>query len=114
MTWSDAGRNQRAAATAALVASVSMHTGDPGAAGTANEWTGGSPAYSRQTPSFTADGTGVQSAEVVFNGPANEPATHIGFWDGTDFIGSWVRTSGDAAANAEGEFTANIPITSNA
>jgi hypothetical protein len=111
MPWNNDGRNQRANATANLVTAVSMHNGDPGANG-ANEWSGGS--YSRKSPSWSQGGAGVREASVDFEGPANEAATHVGFWNGGTFLGGFARTSGDTNANANGEYTANLAITSNA
>lgn len=104
MAWSTAGRNARATATAAMIDSVSLHDDDPGSAGTDNEWTGGG--YSRQTPSWGSASNGVVglSSALEFTGPALETAAYIGLWDDTTFLGSVARGSGDAAANAAGEY----------
>lgn len=106
MAWVTAGRNARASATAALVVSVSLHTADPGAAGTTAEWTGGG--YARRAPSWGAASAGVVglSSALTFTGPASTAAAFIGLWGtGSVFLGSVARASGDAAANAAGEYS---------
>jgi hypothetical protein len=105
MAWSTAGRNARAEATGALIANVSLHTGDPGASGTDNEWTGGG--YARQSVTFGSATNGVvtNTAPLEFTGPASTTAAYAGFWaTGPTFLGAVARTSGDAAANAEGQY----------
>ncbi|MFP3907125.1 MAG: hypothetical protein ACLFRV_03945 [Acidimicrobiales bacterium] len=109
MAWSDDGMKERADAVAALFDEVSLHTGDPGSSGTANEWSGGG--YARQSPSYdaaTIDGsTAVASlsSAMSFTGPANEDAAYVGLWGtGSVFLGSVARSGGDASANAAGEY----------
>jgi hypothetical protein len=106
MAWSTAGRNQRANATAALIAAVGLHTGDPGGSGTSNEWTGGG--YARQAPTYDAAASGIASldAPMDFTGPASTTAAWFSLWGtGSVFLGSVQRTAGDAAANAAGEYS---------
>lgn len=65
----------------ALAERASLHTASPGSTGT-NEATGGSPAYARQTPTWSADAVddGVRAAtEVTFDVPAGT-YTHWGLW----------------------------------
>lgn len=82
---------------------ISLHSGDPGAAGTANEITGGG--YARQTATIATAGSGVRvlSADVSFSGPASQAVTHMCFWNSTGsvFHGS-VPSTGDAGFNAAG------------
>lgn len=117
MAWTVAGQNQRADATAALVANISLHSADPSTTG-ANEVSGGG--YVRIAPTYAAASGGVAdiSAALEFSTPADQAVSHIGFWDsaGTPvFLGGFARTSGDAAANAAGEYTvSSAPITANA
>lgn len=61
---------------------VSLHTGDPGTAGTANEVTGGTPAYARETCVMDAAASGERllNADVTFDVPAST-ITYVGFWD---------------------------------
>jgi hypothetical protein len=111
MSWATAGRNKRADATAALITAVSLHTGDPGGSGTSNEWSGGG--YARQTPSFAAASGGAAdlSAAMAFTGPAATTAAYVGLWQGSTFLGSFARSSGDAASNAAGEYNVtSLPV----
>jgi hypothetical protein len=116
MAWSTTGRNQRAEAVADLVTSVSLHTADPGASGATAEWSGGG--YTRETPAWGAAASGVVdlSAPLNFTGPASTAAAFIGLWGtGPTFLGSFARSSGDAAANAAGEYNVtSLPITASA
>lgn len=71
-------------------AQASLHTGDPGAAGTNNEVTGGSPAYARKniTMNAAASGSRALNADVDFDVPASTIA-YVGFWaSGPTFLGS--------------------------
>lgn len=89
ITWTDAVLNAQANEDAARVATVSLHTGDPGSTG-ANEATGGSPAYARQAPGFASANTegplgasqpasvGVAWGECTFDLPAGD-YTHYGY-----------------------------------
>lgn len=88
---------------ACTVNQMSLHTGDPGAAGAANEVSGGG--YSRQACSFGAAAAGVRTltAQVDFAGPASSAATWIGLWQTGVFKGADLL-AGDAAFNASGEF----------
>jgi hypothetical protein len=111
MAWSPAGLNQRADATAALVTSVSLHSADPGTTGT-DEVTGGG--YTRLAPTYDSATGGVAdlNAGLDFATPADQTVSHIGLWATATFLGGFARTSGDAAANAAGEYTvATAPIT---
>ncbi len=82
---------------------LSLHSGDPGAAGTANEVTGGG--YVRKNGVFAAATNAARalSADVDFSTPANQSVTYIGFWAGSVFRGSKAVT-GDLSANASGQY----------
>jgi hypothetical protein len=88
--------------TTSGVDTVSLHTGDPGSNG-ANEVSGGS--YAQQAITFsTASGGGLDSSNApVFDVPAGNTITHVGFWDGGTFKG------GDPVTNeafaADGTYT---------
>lgn len=88
------------------VDTLSVHTGDPGAAGTANEVSGNG--YERQAATFAAAAGGERalSSAVQFAGPANEDAAYLGLWEDSTFKGSIQITSGDTTFNASGEWTA--------
>ena len=77
---------------------LSLHTGDPGETGTANEVSGGS--YSRQTITFStaASGGSISAAAAVeFAGmPAVTGAsyvTHVGLWASSNHLWSGALTS---------------------
>lgn len=82
---------------------LSLHSDDPGAAGTANEVTGNG--YARQSIAFdaAADGERAMSADVDFSTPANQPITYLGFWTGSVFR-SAKPVIGDMSANASGQY----------
>jgi len=75
--------NEVAEAWAALGDVYSLHTGDPGSAGTANEVTGGG--YERQSTTWgTASGGKVTGSQMTFAVPDGD-VTHMCRWsdDGT-------------------------------
>lgn len=84
---------------------VSLHTGDPGAAGTANELTGGTYARKAITMNAAAAGNLDSSNTPVFDVPAGNTITHVGYWDATVFRGSMAITSETYAA--AGTYTLN-------
>jgi hypothetical protein len=62
---------------------ASVHSGDPGATGTSNELTGGSPAYARKAISFAAAAArakAVQATFPTFDIPAGSTVAYIGLW----------------------------------
>ena len=82
---------------------LSLHTADPGAAGTANEVTGGG--YSRQSCTFAAAASGGRalSTAVNFTLTPNQAVAWLGFWAGATFRGPRAL-SGDTSANALGQY----------
>lgn len=80
MTATTATLNQAAAAI--TVTQMSLHSGAPTAAGTANEISGGG--YSRQNVSLGAPSNGVVSlaGQPVFNVAAGTTVSHYVLWDG--------------------------------
>jgi hypothetical protein len=62
---------------------LSLHDDDPGADGTANELTGGSPAYARKSCVFDAAASGERllNASVTFDVPAAGTVAYVGNWD---------------------------------
>lgn len=115
MPWSTDGRNQRAAATAALITHMSLHSAEPDGAGS-NELpgTGG---YTRQVPSYSNVATGVEDldATLEFTTVADQAIHSIGYWATSTFLGAFPRTSGDATANAAGAYNVtSAPITATA
>ena len=102
-------------AIAAAAVGASLHTGDPGAAGTSNVIAGGRVAIDLDstngnlTLATPAAKTGLTPAASV---------AFIGLWTtsttGGTYLGSVPRTTGDPAVNASGEYTIetlSIPAT---
>lgn len=79
---------------ALLITQVSLHTADPGAAGTNNEVTGGAPAYARQniTHSAATGSNRDSSNQPAFDVPATTVA-YVGYWATATFMGSDQVTS---------------------
>lgn len=87
-------------------AQASLHTGDPGGSGTANEVAGGSPAYARKniTVNAASGGSRALNANVAFDVPAGTTVTHVGYWaSGPTFLGSDPVTN--EAFGAQGTYT---------
>ena len=89
--------------TASDIDTLSLHSADPGATGTANEVAGSG--YVRKTIAFAAAANGerIMSADVDFSTPASQAVTYLGFWAGSVFRGS-KAVIGDMAANASGQY----------
>lgn len=90
---------------ALTINAIRLHSGDPGADGTANALGSG-----LSTASFAAATSGSRSlsAAVDVTGlPANQSVTHFSVWtsSGSVFRGSGTISSGDTSANAAGAFT---------
>lgn len=70
---------------------VSLHSGHPGALGTSNELSGGSPPYARQpvTVGAAAAGSRDTTSQPVLNVPAGSEVAVIGLWTnaGSVFLG---------------------------
>jgi hypothetical protein len=86
---------------------MSLHTGDPGPSGTANEVSGSG--YVRKECAFSVavDAESFLSAKVDFVGPPSGPVAFIGLWvagSPATFKGSIQITSGDVQFNAVGEY----------
>ncbi len=94
---------------------LSLHTGDPGASGTDNEVSGGSPAYARQSCVFNAAASGERllNANVTFDVPGSTTITHVGFWDYNG--GSYVFHGSDPVTNeafaAQGQYVVTATTT---
>lgn len=79
----NAGKNQMLNALGSAVAYVSLHTADPGTAGTA-EVTGGAPAYARKAVTWAAAANGTMTAPasgtVTFDVPGSTTVAYLGYW----------------------------------
>lgn len=108
-TLSTLGKNAALDAIGTTYGFASAHTGDPGATGTANEVTGGSPAYARKAISWAAASNGskaLQATFPVFDIPAGTTVAFIGLWTlatGGNYGGCWDVT--DEAFAAQGTYT---------
>jgi hypothetical protein len=97
-TWTDNELNATADWKASRVDEIGLHTGDPGAAGTSNEATGGTPAYARVDPAWEPAGDegtlgatqpateGIAWGYVEFDVPAGA-YTWISLWGSGTFRG---------------------------
>lgn len=86
MAESMTSRNQRVTDYIGEITHVSLHTADPGTDGS-NELAGGSPAYARLAPSYSAP-VAAQSdltASLLFDVPDGVTLTHWGVWAGSTF-----------------------------
>lgn len=100
MALNTSGVQVGAAAIAADINKISLHSGDPGAAGTSNKTTAAD-----KTVTCTATNGVVTVPSTSFTGgAASGPATFVGLWNGTNYRGSYPLT-GDQAFNAAGEYT---------
>ena len=109
MAESTASKNERIADFILDITAVSLHSADPGTTG-ASEISGGSPAYARKTPSFSAASGGATnlSASLVFDVPAGTVAFY-GLWKGASFFAGGTVTS--ATLGAQGTYTLTaLPI----
>lgn len=88
---------------------ASAHSGDPGATGTSNELTGGTPAYARVALTWAAAGSGskaIAATVPTFNVPAGQTVAFIGMWtlaSGGEYGGCWDVT--DEAFVGQGTYT---------
>ena len=80
---------------ALTVTQASLHSGDPGPTGAANELSGGSPAYARKAVTFNAASAGSRAlnANVEFDVAGASTVTWVGYWNGGTFLGSDPVTS---------------------
>jgi hypothetical protein len=107
MPYSTVGKNAMLNALAALATRASLHSGDPGANGTANELTGGTPAYARKAIAWNgADAGNINlNGTAVFDVPPAGVVLYVGFWNtaGTAFYGSALVTQ--ETFGAQGTYT---------
>lgn len=96
------------AATGAAIGAVSLHTAFPPTA--ANEVTGGTPAYARKTPTWTAAGVEaagrVDHSAITFDVPGAVTVAAVAYWS-TDVTPVIMATADvvDEAFAAQGTYT---------
>ncbi len=115
MPYTTAAKNRmldalaRNVAPGAGIATVSLHTADPGSTG-ASEVTGGLPAYARKAITWNAATGGSiddSTSSIVFDVPGSTTVAHVGFWSGDAtpvFLGSNPVTPNEVFAS-QGTFT---------
>jgi len=79
--FTDSTKNLMLDAASAVMDTASLHTGDPGAGGTANEVTGGD--YARMSIYFdpASGGEMFLSEDVTFDIPPSVTVSYVVFWD---------------------------------
>jgi hypothetical protein len=90
---------------------IRLHSGDPGAAGTANTLGAG---LSAATFSAASGGERLLATDVTVTGLTGlQTVTHFSLWlnSGTVFRGGFEITSGDTEANSAGEYTLKATTT---
>jgi len=99
-----------AAAEAAKITHLSLHTANPGTTG-ASEATGGAPAYARQPTTVTASSGTATSTQVTFDVPAGT-YSHFGAWAGATFIGgNPLQTPQGVSSQGQLKLTVTLPVT---
>lgn len=96
---------------ASNVTHLSLHTNAGGESGT-NELSGGS--YQRETPSYgtPSNGTVALTSSVQFDGPgSNATVTHLGFWNGSTWLGSAELTASKTIGSGDTLTITAAPIT---
>jgi hypothetical protein len=106
--YDDTSKNLMLNQLVTLALRVALHTGDPGAADTAdNEVSGGSPAYARKAIAWGSAAGGIiaPSGDVVLDVPASTTVTWQSLWNtaGTVRYGKLQVTS--EAFGAQGTYT---------
>jgi hypothetical protein len=104
----DSAKNVALDALGAVIDRLSLHSGDPSTTG-ANELSGGSPAYARQTPAWSASAAGVLSlsGSETFDVPAGSTVAFVGMWtnSGAVFRGYVPAGSGSAGGGTVDAFS---------
>lgn len=77
------------AADAVTIDTLSLHSAYPGAAGTSNELSGGSPAYARGGVTVNAASSGARAlaSDEAFDVPSGATVAFIGKWSGSTYRG---------------------------
>jgi hypothetical protein len=98
---------------------ASAHSGDPGATGTANELTGGTPAYARKAITWATATSATPSVKAlvatfpVFDVPPGSTVSYMGFWTlATGGVYGGAIDVTDEVYAGQGTWTGNNPIPS--
>lgn len=98
--FTDAAKNTML--DALTIDGVRLHSGDPGASGTANQ------VGDLESATFAAASGGERalSSTVAFTGlTGSQTVTYFSAWNGATFVCSAAITGGDTTANAAGEYS---------
>jgi hypothetical protein len=111
MAETTASRNERVNDYIADVTHVSLHSAAPNASGS-NEIAGGSPAYARQVPTFTAAAGGATdlAGALNFAVPTGASLAYYGLWKGTTFLGGEALSAVETYAGQGTYALTSIPI----
>lgn len=108
MPFVNNGKHVMLNALGAVALRAALYTGDPGADGTANEVTGGSPAYARKTIAWNAASGGEMaknpSPAVVFDVPACT-VRRVGFWNAAATVYYGAELVTEETFGAQGTYT---------
>jgi len=89
---------------------LSLHTGNPGASGTDNVYSGGGYTYQAATFAAAADGIRKLSTAVVFQGVPEATVSWVGFWSSSTFRGAAeLDAGGENAFDADTGLLALLP-----
>ena len=108
-------RNVGVDAIATACTRLALHTGDPGGAnGSANEVTGGSPAYARKAVAWNAANAGAAAptGNVVFDVPASTTVTYVSGWNTAGDTRYFKKSVTSEAFGAQGTYTVLAASTS--
>jgi hypothetical protein len=111
MAESTASKTERVADFILDINQVSLHSADPGTTG-ASELTGGSPAYAKKVPSWTAASAGASnlSASLTFDVASGSTVAFYGLWKTGVFYAGGAVTGG-GTYSSQGTFVlSSIPI----
>jgi len=88
---------------------AALHSGAPGSSGTANELTGGTPAYARKSVTMSAASGGARAigAGVTFDVPAGSTVSYTSLWTASTG-GTCVATDDVTSESFTGQGTYNL------
>jgi hypothetical protein len=107
----DTEKNSIATKYGTDVQALSLHSADPGTTGAA-ELGGGSPAYARKPPPWSAPTSGVITSQVVFDVPAGATVAWVGAWSaasGGNFLDKAQVSS--QSFSSQGQYQVNATAT---
>ena len=110
-TFSEAAKNDML--DAITIDKLSLHSADPGVNGTANELSGGDPAYARKAAVYNAASGGERTlqADVVFDVPSGATVAYVVKWQsGSPDIYRGVDSVTNEVYAAQGTYTVKAGV----